>query len=469
MDRYEAPLAVERSMRAGMLKGLIVRNPCLSIFFMTLAVFMVLQYKPAVLNYTTRFVDFAEYMLLNGVTLFPIADNLQPYPDYTVFNTLLVYLVSLPFGRVSILSMGLPSCVAASLMLVFIYRLGALHSRSWGAYGVLFSLLTWAFLDGVNSLALDIYPALFTVMCFYVAYSAEMKKAPRRLAFLFVGLALGFAFRGPIGLIGPASVVGAYYLLSRQWRMLLVFSLLSGLILAAGIVLLAWAAYLQGGQAFVDEVLNMQGIGRFGSDHAPRYYFYFSAGLFTYGITVFYAINVILKKYKLFFSSTRHKDIDLLLYLSVWLLVLLVLFSLPSSKKARYILAITPAISLLAAYLFVSKETAFVRAKNGLLNICLNLPILGLGMLASVFVYNNFAEVPLQPNYLGAGFGLLALLTFYHAKREYFAEHPYREFMTLSFGAGAFLILDMFFFNPITYHLELMFEPTPKFLPYWFW
>ncbi|PTT31621.1 glycosyltransferase family 39 protein [Pseudomonas sp. HMWF021] len=436
---------------------------------MTLAVFMVLQYKPAVLNYTTRFVDFAEYMLLNGVTLFPIADNLQPYPDYTVFNTLLVYLVSLPFGRVSILSMGLPSCVAASLMLVFIYRLGALHSRSWGAYGVLFSLLTWAFLDGVNSLALDIYPALFTVMCFYVAYSAEMKKAPRRLAFLFVGLALGFAFRGPIGLIGPASVVGAYYLLSRQWRMLLVFSLLSGLILAAGIVLLAWAAYLQGGQAFVDEVLNMQGIGRFGSDHAPRYYFYFSAGLFTYGITVFYAINVILKKYKLFFSSTRHKDIDLLLYLSVWLLVLLVLFSLPSSKKARYILAITPAISLLAAYLFVSKETAFVRAKNGLLNICLNLPILGLGMLASVFVYNNFAEVPLQPNYLGAGFGLLALLTFYHAKREYFAEHPYREFMTLSFGAGAFLILDMFFFNPITYHLELMFEPTPKFLPYWFW
>jgi hypothetical protein len=101
-------------------------------FFMTLAVFMALQYKPAVLNYTTRFVDFADYMLLHGITLFPIAEDLKPYPDYTVLNTLLVYLVSLPFGRVSVLSMGFPSCVAASLMLVFIYRLGALHSKKWG-------------------------------------------------------------------------------------------------------------------------------------------------------------------------------------------------------------------------------------------------------------------------------------------------------------------------------------------------
>jgi hypothetical protein len=88
-------------------------------------------------------------------------------------------------------------------------------------------------------------------------------------------------------------------------------------------------------------------------------------------------------------------------------------------------------------------------------------------MLVAVLVYNNFADVSLQPNYLGVVLGLSALLSFYHGKHQYFAEHPYREFMTLSFGVAAFL--DMFFFNPITYHLELMIEPTPKFLPYWFW
>lgn len=65
-------------------KKLILQRPCQSIFLIALALFMALQYKPAVLNYTTRFVDFADYMLQHGMTLFPIADDLQPYPDYTI-------------------------------------------------------------------------------------------------------------------------------------------------------------------------------------------------------------------------------------------------------------------------------------------------------------------------------------------------------------------------------------------------
>lgn len=177
------------------LKEMAVKKPCSFIFILTFLIFAVLQYKPAVLNYTTRFVDFAQYMLAHGVTLFPIADDLRPYPDYTVINTLLVYLVSLPFGRVSILSMGLPFCVAAALMLVFVYKLGALHEKKWGAYGVVFALFTWSFLDGVNSLALDIYPALFTVVCFYLAYTGEVYKQRFRLLLVLAGLALGFAFQ----------------------------------------------------------------------------------------------------------------------------------------------------------------------------------------------------------------------------------------------------------------------------------
>mgnify|MGYP007038998824 CR=1 FL=1 len=87
-------------------KKLILQRPCQSIFLIALALFMALQYKPAVLNYTTRFVDFADYMLQHGMTLFPIADDLQPYPDYTIANTVLVYLASLPFGQLSVLSVS---------------------------------------------------------------------------------------------------------------------------------------------------------------------------------------------------------------------------------------------------------------------------------------------------------------------------------------------------------------------------
>lgn len=451
------------------LKDVAIKKPCSFIFIVTFLVLAVLQYKPAVLNYTTRFVDFAQYMLQHGVTLFPMAEDLQPYPDYTVINTLLIYLVSLPFGRISILSMGVPFCVAAALMLVFIYKLGALHEKKWGAYGVVFALFTWSFLDGVNSLALDVYPALFTVMCFYLAYAGEVHKQRFRLLLVLAGLALGFAFRGPIGLIGPASVVASYYLLSRQWRMLVVFCLLAGLVLATGIAVLTWAAYMQGGDAFLQEVLIMQGLGRFGSDHAPRYYFYFSAGLMTYGVTALIAVCVIIKKGKHFFDSTPHPATNMLLYLTGWLLVIIVLFTLPSSKKARYILSITPAISLLAAYIFVDRSEIFTNIRKRLLGFCLKLPLTGLGMLLLAYAYSLYAVTPLQPNYLGACLGLIALAAVRPWLALRFHGHPHREFVIFSFGAVTFLMLDMFFFNCVTYHLELAHEPTPKFLPYWFW
>ena len=451
------------------LKEMALKKPCSFIFILTFLVFAVLQYKLAVLNYTTRFVDFAQNMLEHGVTLFPIADNLQPYPDYTVINTLLVYLVSLPFGRVSVLSMGLPFCVAAALMLVFVYKLGALHEKKWGAYGVVFTLFTWSFLDGVNSLALDIYPALVTVVCFYLAYSGEVYKQRFRLPLVLAGLALGFAFRGPIGLIGPACVVASYYFLSKQWRMLVVFCLLAGLVLATGVAVLAWAAYVQGGEAFLHEVLTMQGLGRFSSDHSPRYYFYFSTGLLTYGVTVLIALNVIVKKGKCFFERSPHPSTNMLLYLSGWLLVVIALFTIPSSKKARYILSITPAISLLAAYIFVDRSHLFASTRDKLLRFCLNLPVVGLGMLLLVFVHGLYAAIPLRPNYLGASVGLIALVAIRPWMVRRFSVHPQREFVIVSFGAAAFLIMDMFFFNSITYHLELTNEPTPKFLPYWFW
>ncbi|WOL27266.1 hypothetical protein [Pseudomonas fragi] len=101
------------------LKDVTFKYPCSVIFIMSFFLFAALQYRPAVLNYTTRFVDFAHYMFQNGLTLFPISDDLQPYPDYTVTHTFLVYLISLPFGQVSLLSLATPFCIAAALTLVF--------------------------------------------------------------------------------------------------------------------------------------------------------------------------------------------------------------------------------------------------------------------------------------------------------------------------------------------------------------
>lgn len=450
------------------LTGKVANRPEWSIFFASLLALMLLQYKPAVLNYTTRFVDFTQYMLHHGITLFPIADDLQPYPDYTIANTLLEYLASLPFGRVSILSMGLPLCMAASLILVLVYKLGALHDRRWGLYAVLFALFSWAFVDGVTYYALDVYPALVTLLCFYLVYSADVRATRPCLHWVLLALAVGFVFRGPVGLIGPTVVVASYYALSQQWRRLLTLLLAAGAILALGIALLVWAAWLQGGRPFVDAVLEMQGLGRVSNGHAPRYYFYFTAGLATYGVTAFYAVYVIAKKCRSFFSAGRHSDTALLFYLAAWLIALLLFFTIPNSKKNRYILSISPAISLLAAYVFVDRSEMFRRAREGFLVFCWNLPLFGLLALAAIHLYNLGASASLQPNVAGVVLSCAALTLIRYPMARYLAAHPAREVAIIVFGLVTFFALDAFMINAISYHQEFVVEPTPKFLPYWF-
>jgi len=447
----------------------LAKKPCWSIFFISLVLLMGLQYKPAILSYTTRLVDFTQYMLAHGMTLFPIADDLQPYPDYTVTNTILEYLASWPFGHVSILSMGLPFCIAGSLTLVFVYKLGALHDQRWGLYGAVFALFTWAFLDGVSYLALDVYPALFTIIGFYLVYSADFKQTRPRLGLVIAALALGFAFRGPVGLVGPTLVVASYYALSKQWQRLFSLLVLAGLTLAAGMGLLTWAAYLEGGHAFMVDVLMMQALGRVANAHGPRYYFYFSVGLITYGVTAFYALRVIINQCPQFFRTLREPETNLLFHLAAWFLALLVLFTIPHSKKLRYIQSITPAIALLAAYVFVDRERVFVRTKEGFIRLCMNLPLIGLGLLLVVFLYGLQASTPWQPNYVGVlgSCGVLLIGRYAFARR--LSSPAQRDFLAVMFGLAAFFALDAFLIDAITYHLELAIEPTPKFLPYWFW
>jgi 4-amino-4-deoxy-L-arabinose transferase-like glycosyltransferase len=447
----------------------IIKKPQLSIFLIALIIFSGLQYKEAITNYTTRFVEFAEYMLNHGLTLFPIGSDLNPYPDYTITNTFLIYLFSLPFGHLSILSLGMPYCITAALTLVFTYKLGALHEKKWGLYGVLFTLFTWIFLDSVNALALDAYSTLATVIAFYLAYSADLKQQKTRFTILGITLIVGFLFRGPIGLVIPAVVVANYYLISKRWKDLCIFAPLSGLLLILCTATLAWLAYLQGGINFLHEVLNMQGLGRIVNDHTPRYYFYFSQGLITFSITVLIALMVIIKKYKTFFTAKQNPDIKMLLHLSVWFFSILLLLTIPASKKARYILPITPAIALIAGYIFMAKDDLFINIKKQLLRFCLLLPVFGLIFTLLTFFYNQHTTYALLPNYPIAIIGFtIFVITGCFLKKHYIA-HPHYELIVMLFGVSAFLLLDASFFNPITYHLELANEDTPKFLPYWFW
>jgi 4-amino-4-deoxy-L-arabinose transferase-like glycosyltransferase len=449
---------------------LFIAKPAFSIFFFSFIVLMLCQYSEGMLDYTARFPVFVENALHYGLTYFPIING-HPFPDYPIGNTFLIYLASLPFGKISIFTIGVPYCLAASLTLVLIYKLGALYDKKWGLYAVLFALFTWKFIDAVHSLAMDVYPMLITTFCFYLVYAARIKQDNRQLWLLPLGLLSGLIMRGSIGFIIPAAVVVSFYLFNKEWRLLIVFSSVSFALFVVGVSLLLLAAYVQGGVNFVHDVMMAESIGRlYGSSSIiHRIYFYFSNGLLNYSFAVLFALAVIFKKRKEIFRPVS-QNMKFLLSLSVWFLVIIVMLTLVHDKKARYILSIIPAISLLAAYIFVDSSKLFQTARSNLLRLCFYMPIIGFLGTVILLIYNHFAATPLPAYFISAIISLSLLFIAVVLVKRFYKCHSQYSVMIFICGVLSFMMINLLLYDPIWFHLgHLSQDVNPVFLSYWPW
>jgi 4-amino-4-deoxy-L-arabinose transferase-like glycosyltransferase len=158
-----------------------------------------------------------------------------------------------------------------------------------------------------------------------------------------VFLALATLAKGPIGVLLPGLVVGAYLLARREGRWLVeLLSLRS--ILAFVVVAAPWymAISLAQGTAFVDVFLLNHNLQRFTSTihshHGPGYYYLpiLLAGLFPWTGLALPGITGLAPR-------TSRADLFVLL----WLALPLVFFSLAGSKLPGYILPCLPPLALL--------------------------------------------------------------------------------------------------------------------------
>ncbi len=432
------------------------------IFIISFVVLMLCQYTPAIIDYEARFVVFAQNALVHGLTYFPVING-HPYPDYPIGNTFLLYLFALPFGKVSIFSISIPYCLTAAFTMVGIYKIAAIHDRKWGLYAILFSFLTWQYLYDLHNIAVDIYPVLATVWCFYLVYSANLTGSIKRLWFLPPLLLLGLFMRGPIGLIIPAVVVGGFYLLNRNWRALFIFGAVAIALLILGFGLLLGGAYLQGGKAFMHQVFLVESIGRISNYHKSHYAFYFTVGLAPYIFTVLFAIAVIIRKFKDIILPKNQID-KLLQYCLVWMLIIILGFTVPHSKQARYILAITPAIALLAGYIFINNAKFFIKSRTVLTKLCLFMPLFGLIIIAGALIHNHFATTAWQGYFMLATIMLAILLVTNILVRIY----CHKRLPILILGIIAFLVIAVLLLQPMIMYHKIPSEPLDQviFLPY---
>lgn len=190
-------------------------------------------------------------------------------------------------------------------------------------------------------------------------------------------LLLGFAFRGPIGFIIPAGALCGFYLVSKNTAFLVKFSLSAVGALLLGVLTLLSLAYYVGQMHFLQDVLRMEVWGRMSGSDLP-FYFYLLVGLKDYSLSFPLALLTSAGMVYYLLQKRNLAQQLLLLQLGAWVFIVLFGMSFVGEKKIRYILTISPAIALLAAYPFNRnvKENYFVFLRKGIISLLFFSPLI---------------------------------------------------------------------------------------------
>jgi 4-amino-4-deoxy-L-arabinose transferase-like glycosyltransferase len=422
----------------------------LLIFLIGVVIFTV-GLGPEFTGFDCRFAMFAQEMLRNGPTFFPTTYD-KPYADYPATSTFLIYLTSLPFGKATPFTTILPTAVVSALILVVIYRIGAIRSRQWGIFAAMIAVFTIRFLSLSRSISTDQYTGLATALCFYLIYSADEYKKYKRLWFVPLLFLVSFAFRGPIGLVVPAAVVCAYYFCEKKFKLFVIMALATIVLFVVCFYGLLQAAAYQGGTEFAQKVWKMQMAGRVQdvSRHNPAYYWFDSFA--EYAIAYPFAVLVIIAGFKKILKR-ENAEYRLLALLAVWMVVVLAGMSVPSTKKIRYVLPMVPAAALIAAYLFmIPLQKDFLSAVRKIfLGFCRWFPagaFIGIAIFWAVMQQRHLA---LEAYYLPTLTFMLILAVAGHLVNKKLKESFVKEAMFLAMGVFVFVGIIVGVEEPIGY------------------
>lgn len=367
-----------------------IRRQSLWLGLLALGLFSAGVYHQAAIGFDSRFVLFAEEMLRHGPTVFPTTYG-QPYADYSALSTLFIWVLSLPFGQVNSLSAWLPSAIAGAVIVTLMYRLLAPYSPRWALLSIALMLMTNTFVTEVRAVSQDLMLAAIAFAVFYLGYAADHFSAPRRWLLIFALLLLGFAVRGPIGLVVPTGMLCSYWLLNRQWQRLFGFGLTAAVLLAASVGMLLWLAESRGGPLFMQDVVRMQFLGRMdGSEGVSGSLYYFTGSLGNYALAYPLALLVLAAVW-LPHQRQAGPALRLLQYCTAAALIVMVGLSIPQAKKARYLLPMLPMAAIIAAYPFqVAGGRVFVWLRGLMQGVWLLTPCVLIGVL--LYAHRRFPE-----------------------------------------------------------------------------
>ena len=355
--------------------------------------------RPMALPDEGRYAEVSRWMLVSGDWLAPRLDGLPFFHK----PPLLHWLQSITFTitGVSVWSARLVPALHAGLMLIGIYwATRKIAGQATAGRAILMFGSSLTFLFAGQFINHDILVATWisaAIGCFAFAFmnsqdDGRVDAGWARAGFVACGLAV--LSKGLIGLVLPGMVIFIWLIWTRQFGKVWRLPWVSGLLLFAAIALpwfvLAQLKY----PGFFDYIIIKQHFARYTASTFnsvyPWWFYLMALGVLFFPWSAF-SLVPLLPKIRLR-SPTTSGPIKVWTALCwIWLLSVLIFFSLPSSKLLGYILPAVPPLTMLAA---LGWDRVMLRVKYAqrwlAAVVMLNL---SLALVASVFSMKHTSEV----------------------------------------------------------------------------
>lgn len=268
-------------------------------------------------------------------------------------------LVARLTGQLDESTIRFPSALYATLGVVLLYFLGRkIVGAEAALLGAAILATTLVYQDQALSARVDMTLCFFVTLSLALFYSLYRGFLTRPLWYygFYALVGISTLAKGPLGILLPALVAGAFVVLKRRWDVLSKFCLHPGVVL---MLLLGTGWYViavtRGGEGFVDRQILQENLSRFvgGSGHNHPV-FYYVPYLFSQGLPWSLFLPFVL------WDSFRKVSLarDDTLFFQLWFLVMFVFFSISMGKRPVYLLPIYPALSMLMGAWFYQRIAA---------------------------------------------------------------------------------------------------------------
>jgi len=354
--------------------------------------------------------EMAEY----GVGLFPTMNG-HPYADYPSLYNFLAFLTSCGGRGLNAWTLALPTILLSCYIVAMTAKIGERLQPGSGMCAALFTAFSYEYMCIFSDFSIDIPVAAATVTAihFMLKYDFGWRSLPMFAAMLM----LSFAVRGPLGFILCGAAAAGFVLGCRRWKALPAFAL-TGVVCAAVCLPGAyWAIHRQGGEELWRDVVSWQVSSRMES--GKPFYYYFTNALVSFLPVTFFTVAALVMKRRELLTPRWAAPL-------LWMLLPMVLLSVPGCKHLRYLSPALPAFALIAAAGYVNADDSFfAKLVNGALKLTdvlclpLGMVLITAAAVTSFFLPCNRLEVALH---LAAA---LALLLLCHFKLRKFTGKPW--------------------------------------------